>query len=328
MNVLYFCTDLFIHVAATSIVSLMENNKAMDNIVVYLVDDGISYEKKKLLEGLVDEYKRKIVFLPAPDPSEFFQFPFKNRYQMGHSYMRMCIGTLVPDNVDKLLVLDSDTLVLGNLKELVDMDMGDNILAGVADYVNVKAYNKQFMLDKSDIYCNAGIFFVNLKAWRDHKIEEKIRNVIKEKNGNIFFFEQTLINHCCKGKIIKLHPKYNCYTLFYAFKYKNLLRWRKPTTYYNEDDVKEAKANPLIIHFTRNFYMLSRPWIENCDHTMTKPYLKYKRLTPWKFLEKDHRSAFNKMKYKLIHLIPQRLLMYIVNVMYNLIRPRMSWKNE
>lgn len=328
MNVLYFSSDAFISVAAVSIVSLLENNKDFDEINVFIIDDGISETKRQLLDTMVSSYGRKIFYLPAPNPSEFFQFPFKSRYQMGHSYMRMCIGSLLPDNIDRLLCLDSDTLVPQNIKEFWEMDMGDNVLAGVADCVNVKAFKHQFMLDDDDIYCNAGMFLVNLKAWRENNIEDKIRKTIKEHNGNTFFFEQTLMNYVCKGKIYKLDAEYNSYTLFYALTYKNLIRWRRPTNFYTESEVKKAADAPRIIHFTRNFYMTSRPWVEGCDHPLTEMYRTYKVLTPWKEIEPDNRSFSNKTKYKLIHCIPQLLLVYIVNIMYNTIRPLMRWKNE
>ena len=87
LNVLYFSSDLFVDVAATSIVSLLENNKSFEVIKVYIIDDGISNEKCKLLRKMVEDYGRELVLLPAPDPREFFKFPFKSRYQMGHSYM-------------------------------------------------------------------------------------------------------------------------------------------------------------------------------------------------------------------------------------------------
>lgn len=328
MDVLYFSSDLFAKVAATSIISLLENNRHFDAINIYYIDDGIKDNTKSELEIMVAKYKRRIFFIPAPEPSEVFQFPFKSRYQMGHSYMRMCIGSLLPEDVHRVLCLDSDTLVLGDVEELWNLEMGDNVLAGVADCVNVKAFKRQFMLEDSDIYCNAGMFLVNLDAWRNYQMEDNIRQTIKEHSGNIFFFEQTLMNYVCKEKIIKLEAKYNAYTLFYAFTYKNLIRWRRPTFFYTEEEVRNAVKDPRIIHFTRNFYMTSRPWVEGCDHPLTDVYHKYKMMTPWKQISPCNQSTIEKLKYKIIHGIPQGLLAYIVNVMYNDVRPLMRWKNE
>jgi lipopolysaccharide biosynthesis glycosyltransferase len=328
MNVFYFTSDLFASVAATSIVSLLENNKTANEITFYIIDDGITGENKEKLTTMIASYGRTVRYIVAPDPSELFDFPFKSRYQMGHSYVRMAIGTLLPETVDRVIALDSDTLITGDITELWNLDMGENILAGVADCMNLKAYRRQFGLSGEEFYCNAGVFLIDLKKWREQKVEEKIKNVIKKKNGNVFFFEQTLMNYSCKGKIYKLHPKYNCYTLFFAFDYKNLIRWRKPTIFYTEKEVAEAKEKSTIIHFTRNFYMLSRPWVKGCDHPVSLEYQNYKKLTAWPNLDDDTRTGKQLRKYRLWHAFPQGIIARGASVLYNSIRPRMWWKNE
>ena len=114
--------------------------------------------------------------------------------------------------------------------------------------------NNDFCTEPIAVIKINGILNQNQNKIQEYSNEITARkNVIKKKNGNVFFFEQTLTNYSCKGKIYKLHPKYNCYTLFFAFDYKNLIRWRKPTIFYTEKEVAEAKEKPAIIHFTRNF---------------------------------------------------------------------------
>lgn len=328
MNVLYFSSDLFVSVAATSMLSLMENNKSFSQIHFYIIDDGISEDNKNKLSKMVYQYNHEISYISAPDPSEAFKFNFKSRYQMGHSYMRMCIGSLLPSTVKKVLCFDSDTLVLGDLSELWNTNMGENILAGVTDCLNLEAYKKQFGLKGEEFYCNAGVFLINLDLWRKESIEDIISKIINHKNGNIFFFEQTLMNYVCRGRVLMLHPRYNAYTLFYAFTYKNLIKWRKPTIFYKKCEIKEAICKPIIIHFTRNFYMMSRPWVEGCDHPLTARYLEYKKKTPWKKVEADTRTCIQRFKYKLLHSVSQGLIAGLASILYNNVRPKIWWKNE
>lgn len=328
MNVFYFSSDLFVSVLATSIISLLENNKSFKTIDFYIVDDGIKEENKNKLKEMISIYGRQVYFIEAPSPSKLFDFPFKSRYQIGHSYPRMAIDKLLPDHVDKVLCLDSDTLILEDLTDLWNVDMGNNIMAGVADCMNLRAYRRQFKLQKDEFYCNAGMFLVDLKKWRSENIGKLIIECIKKNNGNIFFFEQTLMNYVCRGKILKLHPKYNTYTLFYAFKFENLIRWRKPTIFYTKKEVAEAVKAPCIIHFTRNFYMLSRPWVKGCDHPMTVSYISYKKKTPWYELEDDNRTKKQKNRYEFWHMLPQSFLCTCASILYNRIRPKMWWRNE
>ena len=328
MNVFYFSSDLYASVAAVSMISLLENNKSFEAIHFFVADDGIKDETKKKLVSMVSEYGADITFIPLPDPSILLNYPFKNRYQIGHSYPRMCLTKLLPNNIDRVLVLDSDTLILGDLGELWNIDMKDNILAGVVDCMNLKAYGKQFKLTDGQLYCNAGVFLVDMRKWREQNIEAVITQAIKKKNGNVFFFEQTLMNYSCRGKILKLHPKYNAYTLLYAFKYENLLLWRKPTVFYDKKMVREAIHNPIIIHFTRNFYMKSHPWKEGSEHPLTNVYRSYMKKTPWNKLWIDKRTPKQEIKYKFWHSIPQRTLCRCANILYNIIRPLMWWRNE
>ena len=116
--------------------------------------------------------------------------------------------------------------------------------------------------------------------------------------------------------------------MFYAFEYDNLLAWRKPTIFYSREEVNEAVEHPKIIHFTRNFYMKSHPWKEGAEHPMNEIYRSYMCKTPWKELWIDNRTLKQERRYKLWHMIPQKVLCQGANVLYNYVRPLMWWKNE
>lgn len=322
MNVLYFCSDAFAKVAATTMTSLLENNKSFESITIYLVGDEVTETNKQFLRNIIEgKYGRKFIYIESPTPNECFEYDFKDKYQMGRTWMRLCMTRVIPESVDRVLCMDSDTLVLGDLSEMWNIDMGDNLLAGVADCVNVKAFKNHFMMEDGDIYCNAGMFLYNMEAWRKSGVEEKFKKIIQGLNGNVFFVEQTLLNSVCRGRIIKLPAEYNSYTLFYAFSYKNLIRWRKPTLFYTPEEVEVAKKNPKIIHYTNNFYMISRPWVENSEHPMAGEFRKYMKMIGWTDLDKDKRTSKQKFIHGLVHAIPQGLLAYIVNFLYNTYRP-------
>ena len=333
MNIFYFSSDLFVNVLAVSIVSLLENNKDENEINFYIVDDGITQDNKELLVDMVKQYEknlkqRNVIFIEAPDPVSVLKYPFENRYQMGHSYVRMCIGSILPKDVERVICLDSDTLIRHSLNELWTIELKGNIMAGVSDCMNIRKYRYQLRMDDSAVYCNAGVYLIDLKKWREERIEQKIIDRIREQKGNVFFFEQTLMNWSCQGKVLELAPIYNSYTLFYAFEYRNLLRWRRPLRFFSEEQVNFAKKNPVIVHFTRNFYMTSRPWVYGCEHPMSKEYQQYKKITPWPDIIEKKDAIGMRIKHKILHMIPQSVLAEIVCIIYNYIRPKMIWKNE
>lgn len=329
MDVVYFTSDLFAGATGISILSLMKNNKAFSDIHFYVFEDGVTEENKNLLKKSVEEdYKRKITFLKMPMADECFDYKFKTKYYMGRTYLRLCLDKYLPENVDKVLCLDSDTLILGDLSDIWNMDLGNNVLAGVSDCLNVKAYNYQFGLNEDNIYINVGMSIIDVKKWREEKLTDVAKAYIREKNGTVFFVEQTMMNYICRNRIFKLPLKYNCYTLLYAFSYDELLKLRKPTYFYTKQEVEEAKADPRLVHFTRNFYMMSRPWIKGCDHAMTPEYQKYKAMSYWPELEEDRRTRKEKMKAAFWHSMPRGLMICFVNFLYNTVRPKLIWKNE
>ena len=63
-------------------VSLLENNRKQKDIIFYIVDDGISEEKKLLLNNMVAQYecdniKRSVVYLEALGPEILLKFPYR-----------------------------------------------------------------------------------------------------------------------------------------------------------------------------------------------------------------------------------------------------------
>ena len=328
MNVFYFCSNTFAPVLSVSLQSLLESNRTAEQINIYIADDGISEENRRKLEIQAGAFSCKLFFLPMPDPSELFDFSFESRYQMGHSYIRMAIGTVLPKDVERVLCLDCDTVVLDDLSEFWNTELGDNVMAGVADCINLRAYRRQFDLSDDQIYCNAGMFLVDLKKWREQGMEQMICRKIKENNGNVFFFEQTLMNYACRGKIKKMPPRYNVYSLLYAFSYKNCLRFRSPTAFYDENEIKNAKEHPAIVHFTRNFYMSSRPWELGCEHPLSTVYQEIKNRTPFPELSPCSQTKMQRLKRKLWHLLPQTVVAFFAGIAYNRIRPLLWWKNE
>ena len=144
MNVFYFSSDLYFGIAAVSIISMLENNTSIDEFHFYIADDGIKKENKDKLADILGKYNADVSYIPLPNPSELLDFSFNDRYQIGHSYPRMCLSRLLPEDMERVLVMDSDTLVLGDLGSLWNTNMGENILAGVADCINIKSYRKRF----------------------------------------------------------------------------------------------------------------------------------------------------------------------------------------
>lgn len=325
MYVIYHSSDAFAEVTGVSMLSLFENNKHMDSIQVLYIERGMTETNKTLLQSIAQQYGRELQFMEMPDWSEKLNICLKSCKAgwLGFGYNRLFLTEFVPEGVERVLYLDSDTIIEQPLDDLWNADLDGYYLAGVDDCLSSR-YRDIVELRDDGTYCNAGMLLVNLKKWREEEITEKFIRMIRENNGYFVFNEQSILNSMFSGKIKILPLRYNVYSLVYLFTYPELMKLRKPLRYsYREQEVLEAKEKPAITHYTGNFYVNRRPWIEQSDHPHKEAYLKYRNLSPWKnssFMA-DKRSA-NAVRYtQLCHMLPRKLMICLVSFLYNVLRP-------
>lgn len=118
---------------------------------------------------------------------------------------RLYLAQLVTE--DKIIYCDMDALVVGNLTQLWDLDMGNYYVAGVVDQgiLDYEDYIRRFA--NPETYINTGVLLMNLKKIReDNKTPELIDYVNQNK---LIFPDQDAINWVFKDKILIVDQKFN-----------------------------------------------------------------------------------------------------------------------
>lgn len=324
MNVVYSSSDLFSELAGISILSLLEHNTAFDEINVYLIDNGISEKNKANLKSIVDQFGRKLFFVSPLDIEKLSGTHIHvGRWNISTFY-RLFLPTILPETVDKVLFIDCDTIVLQDLSPLWNMDMAGKWLYGVDDCRGA-AYRTNIGLAPEDNYINNGVLLMDLKAWRENKVEEMFLQFIHDHQGDITYVDQGVQN----GVLSKLkktglmHPKYNCLTVFFAFDYPNLIKLRRPPVPGDPALYREATENPAIVHFQSCFKMSIRPWVEGCKHPYTQAFLDYKAKSPWKDtpLHKDDRTVPQKILSSAANIMPEKMMVSTISFLHTKIYP-------
>ncbi len=160
-------------------------------------------------------------------------------------------------NVDRIIWLDGDTLIFGDLSELIALDMRGNYILGFLDN-NLEAL-KEFNITNGVIICS-GVLLMDLDALRKNNISEKYNKFLKENFGRIKQHDQTTINFACQGKISALPPKYGIWNfpnVKLAIDHNNI---QLPYLKYNENDFIFSYYYPVILH-----YVQKKPFLR--DHT-------------------------------------------------------------
>lgn len=333
VNAVYCCSDLFAEVCGVSAVSLFENNKHLDEINVFIIDDHMTDANKGKILDIAGEYNRNVEFIPMPDPSEFYNDERFTIKSLGHTYARMILGDILPKSIERIISLDSDTLVLNKVDELWNTDMGAYNIAGVDDCMGRVALVKTQHLKEDAIHCNAGMYLINLSAWRAENWTGQFKKYIVslfDKNISLGGYEEEVITKVMGEKMMVLHPKFNLMTLEQVLTYDEVLRFRQPIKYYTETEIEEAKKNPVITHAVNFFYIRKRLYEKGSDHPMRAQYKKYRALTPWRN-EPDmvvKQSLKQKFQKNFWHMMPRQLAIKVGNYVRNEIRPKLEKKRD
>ena len=277
MNILYTLNDGFVPQVGAAIASVCENNKKVKDIHFYLLSYGILEDNKKKLKKLVKRYKRKIDIIEIDDLSKYFTFDFDTGGWNQVILLRLLMGEILPKDVIRIIYMDGDTIVRGDLRSLWNTDLKGNVLGMSIEPTIDK--NRIASLDIEGYpYYNSGVLLVDLKKWRDTNATQRIFNYYREHEGNLFAADQDAINGTLKDEIMTISPKYNFYNIFTQYSYRFLKKQMKPLNYISKDVFDDALKNPVIIHYLGE----ERPWRKGNTHKYRKDYQKYLALTDWK----------------------------------------------
>lgn len=275
MNIVFATSDLYSRPAHITLKSVLMKNTNVDEIVVYYIENGLTDDSKNRLSKLIDEYGRKIVFLPMPDWLNSISGLLRTN---AIAYTYCYFQDILPETVDKVLLLEGDTIVVENLSEFYNIDLSNYYLAATDD-LQSKYCKSKIGISENSPYFNSGVMLINLRKMREDNITDQITEIIKNGKSKFLYEVQDEMNVVLEGKVKIIPPKFNSTTAIFLFDYKNMRHYRKPSTCCTKKEFEDAKRHPIVVHFTKNQIIQSRPWIEDCSHPYRQYYLDVKNST-------------------------------------------------
>lgn len=269
INVCLACDDNYAKYAGVVIASALDNAKPDENLRFYILDGGITDEKKSEILSLKSIKDCKIEFVSIDESMfEDYKKVATHKYISIATYYRLRLATLLPE-VERIIYFDCDMVVNSSLKELFETELGENVIAGVRDI------NKRRVRENPS-YINAGMVLFDLKKIREQGIEQKFYDYTNENFERITVGDQQIINEVLEGRIKIVDDEWNV----------------QSSNFTNRSSYTKT---PKVVHYVAG----KKPWHFGSFSFHRGLYFKYLQLTPWKLntaKEKFYWYQLNQLK--------------------------------
>ena len=190
---------------------------------------------------------------------------------------RLRIGKLLPDDIERVLYIDSDVAVRSPLDELWETDLNGCVLAAVRDPVVPWAAApaglpwEELGVDPDTPYFNAGVLVIDAGLWRSQHISEDALQFLAR--HRFLYADQCALNTVLAGRWTRIGPHWNLQAGHLVS--GDSLAW----VIESRDTLTAAIDNPAIVHFNNS--AMRRPWDFKCTHPYRDLWFEFLDLTPW-----------------------------------------------
>src|ERR1035437_11114936 len=154
MTIVFSADNNYAQFMGVAICSIFENKKDGYIIDVYVFDGGIKEDNKIKLRFLEEKYSFKIIYIKI-DVTLFNDF-YINKHISHAAYFRSMITELLL-SIDKVLYLDCDLIVKGDISSLFEINIMDYYFAAVEDYFAENTRHTELNMPKNAKYFNSGV---------------------------------------------------------------------------------------------------------------------------------------------------------------------------
>lgn len=278
--VVFAADNNYVPMLTTTIHSMLENASPDSFYDVVVLENGITGYNQNVMRDFLARENVSVRFVNAGSLVAEYDLSTNNDHIGIETYFRFLIQDILPD-YDKVLYLDSDLIVEGDVAKLYATDLQDDLLAAVRDVdflgnLNLKdgnrlRYNDETLHMKNPYdYFQAGVLVLNTEAMRAaHTVEEWLTFA---SNPDYIYNDQDVLNACCEGRVRYLDPRWNVMNDC-GNRIHNVFQ-HAPADVYAE--FLAAYGDAWIIHYA-GFEKPWRTWY--CDRNET--YWEYARETPF-----------------------------------------------
>lgn len=234
-----------------------------EDLCIHVVTDAPDADLLAKVERLRQVFRATIkTYSPAHESLQWLAGLMVQRekptYLTQASYFRLLLPQLLPESVDKVLYLDSDTVVLSSVRAVFDEDVADSALAAVTDMDSARL-SGYWSLDR---YINSGVMLMNLRRWRERGYARQCIEFAEQNAIKCRLFDQDAINGVMAGDIQLLPARWNVQVR-------------------QADPEAADSSDAAIVHYIG----VGKPWQAWYRNPLGVYYWRYLDVSPWRGAE-------------------------------------------
>ena len=238
MNLIIAINEKYIEPAKTMLYSLACQQK--EELIIYLLQSSICKEKLEELDNFIHRKCHGKLNVICIDKDIFTNVPI-NKWWTEETYYRLIAFELLPKDVERVLWLDADIIVKGNVSELYRQPFDKNYAVVCAE--DTKKNHLRLGLSDEHRYFNAGVMLFNFEAIRRDFTVQDVFECIEQHREHLDALDQDVLNVLFENRVKYVDASvYNNETLGFS-----ILNRKKMT---------ELKDTARIIHYIGSM----KPW--------------------------------------------------------------------
>lgn len=264
------CDDAYAMPLAAMLRSLADNLGAGRSVVAHIIFAALSSANKARVQASVPKDRLHIHWTPL-DQAGLASIPGPLRaydHVSPASYFRLLLPRLLPEELNRVIYLDCDLIVLGDLGMLWNLDIDAHYAAAVPELTadsrlvsspqGLRLWRELGLAADLEQF-NSGVLLINLGKWRDELIEQRALVYLAQAADWVRWHDQEALNAVFAGNWLRLDPHWNL-----------TMRHLVETT-------PATGQPPAIIHY----HTAAKPWHADYTFTLREVFFDYLDETAW-----------------------------------------------
>ncbi|MFS8047588.1 glycosyltransferase family 8 protein [Rhizobium sp. BR 314] len=232
-----------------------------------ILHDGIAAEDRTKFEFCGSGHS--FLWLEINDPAVLTMSG--KRHISRATYFRLMIGELAPSHIQRVIYLDADLVVKGDIRELYAVNLDGRSVGAVSDVgMDYQLFARRFGLPFQHLgYFNSGVLVLDLNNIRRDGDFQRALDLLQDRPEDLEYADQCALNVVFWQRWAQLDVLWNVQR-------RTLMPHEGKPCFATAGEMKTGRR-PKIVHFTE----YNKPWSLDGWHPLIWLYYDYLRRTPY-----------------------------------------------